>query len=92
MLETLSNTSVAPPTPAIIRGVQLDFNTDLSKVRPLAVEDDGFDEKSLSCSYFSMKNKAGLPNLSVEVRKIIDSSFFLLGVVFANCKIFADVI
>lgn len=76
MFKTSSKASVDQPPPAIIRGVQLDFNTDLSKVWPSVVGGDGFDANSLSCSYFSMKSKAGSPIFSVEVRKMID--FILL--------------
>ncbi|XP_054805421.1 probable Ufm1-specific protease isoform X2 [Prosopis cineraria] len=67
MLETSSKASVDQPPPAIIRGVQLDFNTDLSKAWPLAVGDDDYDSNSLSCSYFSLKSKAGIPIFSVEL-------------------------
>ncbi|XP_061351264.1 probable Ufm1-specific protease [Gastrolobium bilobum] len=66
ILETLNKTSLDLPPPAIIRGAELDFGTDLSKIRPLAEGDDGFDASSLACSYFSMNNKAGSPVFSVE--------------------------
>ncbi|XP_058749103.1 probable Ufm1-specific protease [Vicia villosa] len=58
ILEVLSKTSPDQPPPAIVRGVQLDFDTDLSKTKPLAKSDEGFDASSLSCSYFSFNNKA----------------------------------
>ncbi|CAJ2644479.1 unnamed protein product [Trifolium pratense] len=58
MLETLSKTCPDQPPPAIVRGVQLDFHTDLSKTKPLAKGDEGSDASSLSCSYFSINNKA----------------------------------
>lgn len=67
VLETLNKTSTDQPPPAIIRGVQLDFQTDLSKIRPLAKSDDGFDASSLPCSYFSINSKAGLLDFSMEV-------------------------
>ncbi|KAK4264456.1 hypothetical protein QN277_025630 [Acacia crassicarpa] len=66
ILETSSKASVDRPPRAIVRGVQLDFKTDLSKVWPLAVGGEGFDANSLSCSYFSMKSKAGSLIFSVE--------------------------
>lgn len=68
ILETSSKVSVDRPSRAIVRGLQLDFKTDLSKVWSLAVGGDGFDANSLSCSYFSMKSQAGSPIFSVEVR------------------------
>lgn len=57
MLETLSKTSSDQPPPAIVRGVHLDFHTDLSKTKHLVEGDAGFDASSLSCSYFSINNK-----------------------------------
>lgn len=67
LLETFNKTSPDLPPPAIIRGVQLDFCADLSKIRPLTKGDDGFDASSLLCSYFSNKSKAGSEVFSVEV-------------------------
>jgi hypothetical protein len=64
MLETLSNTCPDQSPPAIVRGAQLDFHTGLSKTKPLAKGDKGSDASSLSCSYFSINNKAAF---SVEV-------------------------
>lgn len=66
LLETFNKTSPDLPPPAIIRGVQLDFCADLSKIRPLTKGDDGFDASSLLCSYFSNKSKAGSEVFSVE--------------------------
>ncbi|KAL2346987.1 hypothetical protein Fmac_000987 [Flemingia macrophylla] len=68
MLETSNRISQDIPPPIIIRGVQLDFCTDLSKIKPLSdgVDVEGLDGSSLSCSYFSISNKAGSPVLSAE--------------------------
>lgn len=65
MLEALSKTCPDQPRPAIVRGAQLDFHTDLSKTKPLAKSDEGFDASSLSCSYFSLNNKTAF---SIEVK------------------------
>ncbi|XP_047179332.1 probable Ufm1-specific protease [Vigna umbellata] len=66
MLETTNKTSLDIPLPVIIRGVQLDFYADLSKIKTLADDDDGSDASSLSCSYFSNRSKAGSPVFSAE--------------------------
>ncbi|TKY73594.1 Ufm1-specific protease [Spatholobus suberectus] len=66
MLETSNKTSQDIPPPVIIRGAQLDFYTDFSKIKPLAEGDDGFDASSLSCSYFSISSRAGSPVFSAE--------------------------
>ncbi|ESW09966.1 hypothetical protein PHAVU_009G170100 [Phaseolus vulgaris] len=66
MLETSNKTSQDIPPPVIIRGVQLDFYADLSKIKTLAEDDDGSDASSLSCSYFSIGCKAGSPVFSAE--------------------------
>jgi len=64
MLETLSKTSLDKPPPAIVRGIQLDFHTDLSKTKHLVEGDAGYDASSLSCSYFSINSKTAF---SMEV-------------------------
>ncbi|CAJ1974999.1 unnamed protein product [Sphenostylis stenocarpa] len=66
MLETSNKTSQDIPSPVIIRGVQLDFYADLSKIKPLAEDDEGSDASCLSCSYFSVGSKAGSPVFSAE--------------------------
>ncbi|KAG2399241.1 Ufm1-specific protease [Vigna angularis] len=66
MLETTNKTSLDIPLPVIIRGVQLDFYADLSKIKTLADDEDGSDASSLSCSYFSNRSKAGSPVFSAE--------------------------
>ncbi|KAH1255035.1 putative Ufm1-specific protease [Glycine max] len=66
MLEMSNKASRDISPPVIIRGVQLDFSTDLSKIKPLAEDDDGFNASSLSCSYFSISSKAGSPVFSAE--------------------------
>lgn len=65
MLEASNKTSQDIP-PIIIRGLQLDFYTDLSKIKPLSEGEDGFSASSLSCSYFSISSKAGSPVFSAE--------------------------
>ena len=77
LLESLNKASLDQPPPVVIRGGQLDFRADLSKMRPLAEGDDGFDASSPSCSYFSISSKAGSPIFSVEVTLTI-MIFFLL--------------
>lgn len=66
MLETSNKTSQDIPPAVIVRGVQLGSYTDLSKVKPLAEGDDGFDASSPSCSHFSVSGKAGSPVFSAE--------------------------
>ena len=80
MLETSNKTSQDIPPPVIIRGVQLDFYADLSKIKTLAEDDDGSDASSLSCSYFSIGCKAGSPVFSAEVT--IVTIFFLTSIFF----------
>lgn len=65
MLEA-SNKTYQDIPPIIIRGSQLDFYTDLSKIKPLSEGEDGFSASSLSCSYFSISSKAGSPVFSAE--------------------------
>ena len=67
LLETSNKASQDISPPVIIRGLQLDFSTDPSKIKALADDDDGFDASSLSCSYFPISSKAGSPVFSAEV-------------------------
>uniref|UniRef100_A0A0R0JIF4 Ufm1-specific protease n=1 Tax=Glycine max TaxID=3847 RepID=A0A0R0JIF4_SOYBN len=68
LLETSNKASQDISPPVIIRGLQLDFSTDLSKIKALADDDDGFDASSLSCSYFPISSKAGSPVFSAELK------------------------
>ncbi|KAL5076477.1 hypothetical protein RYX36_015461 [Vicia faba] len=70
MLEALSKTCPDQPPPAIVRGVQLDFHTDLSRTKPLAKGDEGFDASSLSCSYFTINNKAAFSIESADTIQV----------------------
>ncbi|KAH1246129.1 putative Ufm1-specific protease [Glycine max] len=74
LLETSNKASQDISPPVIIRGLQLDFSTDLSKIKALAEDDDGFDASSLSCSYFPISSKAGSPVFSAENADIIQVS------------------
>ncbi|KAL2639266.1 hypothetical protein AAZX31_06G166400 [Glycine max] len=74
LLETSNKASQDISPPVIIRGLQLDFSTDLSKIKALADDDDGFDASSLSCSYFPISSKAGSPVFSAENADIIQVS------------------
>ncbi|KAI4336260.1 hypothetical protein L6164_014806 [Bauhinia variegata] len=74
ILERLNGTSVDSPPPAMIRGEQLDFHTDLATMKPVAEGDNDFDASSLSCSYFSIKSKAEVSTFSVENADIIQVS------------------
>lgn len=92
MLETTNKTSLDIPLSVIIRGVQLDFYADLSKIKTLAEDDDGSNASSLSCSYFSNHSKAGSPVFSAEVTNVMVffyllTFFFLL---FGFFHIFSD--
>ncbi|XP_027339540.1 probable Ufm1-specific protease isoform X2 [Abrus precatorius] len=94
MLETSNKFSQDIPSPVIIRGLQLDFQTDLYKIKPLAEGDDGFDASSLSCSYFSISSKAGPPVFSAENADTIQVSvlFNSLGSSSASIVPFAEYI
>lgn len=76
MLETSNKTSQDIPPPVIIRGVQLNFDADLSKIKTLAEDNDDSDTSSPSCSYFSIGRKAGSPVFSAEVTNV--AMFFYL--------------
>ncbi|OIV98180.1 hypothetical protein TanjilG_11577 [Lupinus angustifolius] len=74
ILESVNKSSLDLPPPAVVQGGELDFHVDLSKIRPLAAIDDGFDASSLLCSYFSVNSKAGSPAFSIENADIIQVS------------------
>lgn len=71
MVEALRKTSAEVPQPVILRGVDLDFDTDLSNVKLLDERAQNSDADSLSCSHFCLESKKGSPVYSAEVRKSV---------------------
>ena len=70
MVEALNKTSAEVPQPVILRGVDLDFDTDLSNFKILGESAQDSDADLLSCSHFCLDGKKGAPVYSAEVRKM----------------------
>lgn len=77
MVETISNASAELPQPVIIRGVDLDFDTDLSNVKLLDESGHDSDAKFLPCSHFCLESKKGSPEYSAEYADRIQVSILL---------------
>lgn len=80
VVETLSQASAEVPQPVVLRGKDLDFDTDLSNVK-LLVEADQEDLNGLSCAHFCLKSKSAPPFFSAEVRNNIWHIILLMGVI-----------
>lgn len=70
IVETL-NMIEPPPQAAIIRGAQLDFQSDLSSLRISEETTGAFDTRSLSCSHFCVRNNDSSMFTSIEEVKFI---------------------
>ncbi|CAK9143497.1 unnamed protein product [Ilex paraguariensis] len=66
VIETLNGPSTEAPLPVILRGTELDINTDLSGARLLNDTAQGSDAKSLPCSNFCLRSKDIPSFLSIE--------------------------
>ncbi|KAM2820206.1 hypothetical protein PS2_038532 [Malus domestica] len=66
LVEALSKTSAEVPQPVILRGVDLDFDTDLSNVKLAGESAQDSEAGLLSCSHFCLESKKGAPVYSVE--------------------------
>ncbi|KAJ4712484.1 Peptidase C78, ubiquitin fold modifier-specific peptidase 1/ 2 [Melia azedarach] len=76
VVETLSQASAEVPQPVVLRGKDLDFDTDLSNVK-LLVEADQEDLNGLSCAHFCLKSKSAPPFFSAENADKIQVSVLL---------------
>lgn len=75
MVERLSKDISSVPQPVIIRGVDLDFNTDLTNIKLVddkAAQDS--DAKKLTCAHFCLKSKSSPGLISVENADVIQVS------------------
>ncbi|CAN6585478.1 unnamed protein product [Malus baccata var. baccata] len=77
MVEALSKTSAEVPQPVILRGVDLDFDTDLSNVKILGESAQDSDADLLSCSHFCLDSKKGAAVYSAEHADRIQVSVLL---------------
>lgn len=75
MVERLSKDISSVPQPVIIRGVDLDFNTDLTNIKLVddKVAQDS-DAKKLTCAHFCLKSKSSPGLISVENADVIQVS------------------
>lgn len=71
MVESLRQDSAEIPQAVILRGLELDFSTDLSSVMLKEGAQDS-DAKLVSCANFCLNGKTGSPVYSAEVRNPLD--------------------
>lgn len=69
MVETIRKTSAEGPKPLILRGAELDFQTDVSNIKLLGKDAQGSDPKCIPCAHFCLKSKPDSQKFSAEVRK-----------------------
>ena len=69
MVETIRKTSTEGPKPLILRGAELDFQTDVSNIKLLGKDAQGSDPKCIPCARFCLKSKPDSQKFSAEVRK-----------------------
>ena len=70
MVERLSKDISGAPQPVIIRGVDLDFNADLTNIKLVGEKSaQDSDAKKLTCAHFFSKSKSSPALISVEVKK-----------------------
>ena len=69
MVETLRKNSAEGPKPLILRGAELDFQTDVSNIKLLGKNAQVSDPKCILCAHFCLKSKPDSQNFSAEVRK-----------------------
>lgn len=67
MVEASNKTSAEVSQPVIVRGSELDLNTDLSEVKLQGEVAQNIDVKFLPCAHFCSKSKSGAPVYSAEV-------------------------
>lgn len=66
LVESSSQASAGLTQPVIIRCKGLDFDTDLSKIKP--ADETGQDAEVLSCAGFCLNSKSVVKSFSAEVR------------------------
>uniref|UniRef100_A0A2N9F7T2 Ufm1-specific protease n=1 Tax=Fagus sylvatica TaxID=28930 RepID=A0A2N9F7T2_FAGSY len=77
MVETIRKTSAEVPRPLVLRGAELDFQTDLSNIKILGKEDQSSDPKFLPCAHFCLKRKPDSQRFSAENADTIQVSVLL---------------
>ncbi|KAM2939079.1 hypothetical protein FF1_038785 [Malus domestica] len=77
LVEALSKTSAEVPQPVILRGVDLDFDTDLSNVKLAGESAQDSEAGLLSCSHFCLESKKSARVYSVEHADRIQVSILL---------------
>ncbi|CAN6713734.1 unnamed protein product [Malus baccata var. baccata] len=65
LVEALSKTSAEVPQPVILRGVDLDFDTDLSNVKLAGESTQDSEAGLLSCSHFCLESKKDRIQVSI---------------------------
>ncbi|KAF6176989.1 hypothetical protein GIB67_027789 [Kingdonia uniflora] len=77
MIEGAQEASGAVPQPVIVRGVELDFNMELSDVAVLKENSDERNAKNLCCSYFCSRSKPVLSLSTKESADVVQVSILL---------------
>ncbi|KAF9667963.1 hypothetical protein SADUNF_Sadunf15G0077600 [Salix dunnii] len=78
MVERLSKDMSGAPQPVIIRGVDLDFNADLTNIKFVGEKSaQDSDAKKLTCAHFCSKSKSSPELISVENADVIQVSVLL---------------
>ncbi|KAL4634249.1 hypothetical protein ACB092_04G186400 [Castanea dentata] len=77
MVETIRKTSAEGPKPLILRGAELDFQTDVSNIKLLGKDAQGSDPKCIPCAHFCLKSKPDLQKFSAENADTIQVSVLL---------------
>ncbi|XP_031283525.1 probable Ufm1-specific protease [Pistacia vera] len=74
LVEALGQASSELPQPVILRGKDLDFGTNLSKMKLVGEAAEDLDRKDLSCAHFCLKSKSAPTIFSAESADIIQVS------------------
>lgn len=75
MVERLSKDISGAPQPVIIRGVDLDFNADLTNIKLVGEKSaQDSDAKKLTCAHFCLKSKSSPALISIENADVIQVS------------------
>ena len=76
IVESVATTSAEIPQPVILHGVELDFSTDLSRIKYSSEGAQNDGSNLVSCAQFCSNDKSGSPVNSAEVRaKTVGLSF-----------------
>nr|XP_023890024.1 probable Ufm1-specific protease [Quercus suber] len=77
MVETIRKTSAEGPKPLILRGAELDFQTDVSNIKILGKDAQGSDPKCIPCAHFCLKSKPDSQKFSAVNADTIQVSVLL---------------